>query len=171
MTPDPLQNGGLPTVVNKPHPPPQGATSALHGRVKVLEEHNTKLESYITQLKTITDTGQHVDHTTSSNWSPSHQRAVGNSENSTHLTPRASPYAKRERKYHYITMATGSPSHNSSSSPYTTTAATTTSRQATMATGNSTHSNYVPINPAQQRIQPPALVRNSKTRSPAITLL
>ena len=51
-----IPNGGNPVVspANRPHPPHM--TSALQGRVRLLEQQNSKMEGYISQLKTFTQT-------------------------------------------------------------------------------------------------------------------
>ena len=101
-----------------------------------------------------------------------HQRTSnGTAGGSAHLTPRGSHYAKRpERKYHYITLATGSPSHQTPSPSPSHSAANP--HQATMATGSPSHFQHVPkASPVHQRmvLRPPALVRN-KSHSPATLL-
>ena len=42
-------------MISAANKPPQPKATALQGRVKVLEEHNTKLEGYISQLKKVTE--------------------------------------------------------------------------------------------------------------------
>ena len=50
-----MQNGEAP-VISAANKPDQDKAAFLQGRVQVLEEHNSKLQGYITQLKTVTET-------------------------------------------------------------------------------------------------------------------
>ena len=164
MTSDLPSQQGTPqrenTVVvpgNKPHPP-TGVPTVLENRVQVLEDHNTRLEGCISQLKQIT-----------SNKGPPHSQSSTNGSPA-HLTPRGSPYVRPERKYHYVTMTTPNPANKTNASQYHATASTP-QPAVSMATGAPAHSNYVPVSPAHQRLQPPALVRNKYRNQVTTTLL
>ena len=173
-------------VVSKPHPP---QTSSLHGRVRLLEDQNSKMENYITQLRTFTqqppqqpqraavskqtnERGRPLNQSQwESNRSPLQQQT---SNGSLQASPahRGSPYAKRERKYHYITVTTENPTHSQSTHGTLTHYSSAGSRQVTTTTGTPSRSQSVPANPAhhQMVLQPPALVRNNKSHTP-VTLL
>lgn len=157
---------------HKLHPP------VLEDRVRVLEDHNLRLEDYISQLKDFTTSnggGAQVPISNSNKSTPLVK--YSNNSSSAHLTPRGSPYVRPERKYHYITVATTTPAHiggnTQNSSKQQQLQQQSASSAAAMATGSPAQSSYVPISPAHQRmvLQPPALVRNKKSRYPATTLL
>ena len=92
-----------------------------------------------------------------------HQSASnGTVGGSTHLQPPANPFANRRRKYHYITIATGNPSHYRTS-PSPSRVPAPGAHQVTTATVSPTPPLYPPApNATHQRmvLQPPALVRN-----------
>ena len=234
-----MPNGEAPVVSAANEPDPDKA-AFLQGRVRVLEEHNSKLQGYISQLKTVTETVSSHSHyviftfrmynvgssllllytsrynivivlcsyfspkpqplipksdypvgkrpaeggTPSNNaqssqqGGPVHQKPSNGSAGSpAHRPHYGAPLVQRERKYHYIAAATGSPTHQKTSPSPSHHA--TNHHQAVMATGSSTHqrtspahSHYVQMSsPAHQRmvLQPPALVRN-KSHSPATLL-
>ena len=90
-----------------------------------------------------------------------HQSSNGSVGGSTHLQPPGNPFANRRRKYHYITIATGNPSHYRPS-PSPSHVPAPNAHQVAMATVSPTPPQHPPAPTHHQRmvLQPPALVRN-----------